>query len=87
VGHVAWLADSLEDESERLEALGLRPFHAGRTGPASAVWLDGGSLIGHPIEVLQRRDELLGFYALVQEAAHDWDRSEPFRIFSPSSAR
>ena len=36
------------------------PFHAGRTGPASAVWFDGGELFGHPIEVLQRRDELLG---------------------------
>ena len=77
VGHVAWLADSLEDGGRPgCAALGIEPFHAGRTGPASAVWFDGGELLGHPIEVLERRDELLGFYAMVREAAGDGtDRS------------
>jgi hypothetical protein len=79
VGHVAWLADSLQLETERLQGLGIQPFHAGRTGPASAVWFDGGRLLGHPIEVLQRRDELLGFYDLVRDAAEGWDGSRPMR--------
>ena len=78
VGHAAWLAESLEDETERLKAAGLAPFHAGRTGPASAVWFDGGPL-GHPVEVLQRRDELLGFYATVVRAAEAWDGSDLYR--------
>ncbi len=82
VGHIAWLADSLDDEIARLEAAGLTPFHAGRTGPASAVWLDGGEQFGHPVEVLQRRDELLGFYAMVREASAGWDGSEPLRIMT-----
>ena len=81
VGHVAWLADSLEAEAARLAALGIEPFHAGRTGPASAVWF-GGARFGHPIEVLERRDELLGFYAMVREAAVGWDGSEPLRIMT-----
>lgn len=81
IGHVAWLADSLEDEVQRLEACGLRSFHAGRTGPARAVWLDGGPL-GHSVEVLQRRPELLGFYGMVRDAARDWDGSEPLRIMT-----
>jgi len=80
VGHVAWLADSLDDEVQRLTAAGLTPFHTGRTGPASAVWLHGGPLLGHPVEVLQRRDELLGFYAMVRAAGARWDGSEPLRI-------
>ena len=79
VGHVAWLADSLEAETARLQAVGLQAFHAGRTGPASAVWFDGGPLFGHPIEVLQRRDELLGFYATVRRAAEAWGGSDVFR--------
>ena len=86
VGHVAWLADSLEDEIARLEATGLTPFHAGRTGPASAVWLEGSEIFGHPIEVLQRRDELLRFYAMVREASAGWDRSGPLRIMSGAPA-
>ena len=68
IGHVAWLADDLEAETRRLRAAGLTPFHAGRTGPASAVWFDGGALFGHNVEVLQRRDEILAFYERVRAA-------------------
>ncbi|HEX4010994.1 MAG TPA: VOC family protein [Solirubrobacteraceae bacterium] len=82
VGHVAWLADSLADETARLRSLGLAPFHSGQTGPASAVWFDGGPLLGHPIEVLQRRDELEGFYAMVRDASLGWDGADPLRIMT-----
>ncbi|MGB8879358.1 MAG: VOC family protein [Solirubrobacteraceae bacterium] len=76
VGHVGFFADSLSDEVAHLRASGLTPFHTGRTGPVSVVWLDGGELFGHPVEVLQRRDELQGFYAMVRDASRDWDGDE-----------
>jgi hypothetical protein len=79
VGHVAWLADSLDDEVQRLTRLGIPPFHSGRAGPVSAVWFDAGALLGHPIEVLQRCDELETFYAQVRRAgapANDNDHGE-----------
>jgi hypothetical protein len=79
IGHVAWLADSLEDEVARLDELGVRPFHRGRSGPVSAVWFDAQGLLGHPIEVLERCDEIEGFYAAVREAGtrrHDNDHGE-----------
>jgi hypothetical protein len=82
VGHVAWLTDSLENETERLESLGILPFHAGRTGPASAVWFRAEAPLGHPIEVLKRTDEILRFYELVRSAAQGWDGSDPFRPMS-----
>jgi hypothetical protein len=82
IGHVGWLAESLTDEVARLEASGMTPFHTGRAGPASAVWLDGGALFGHPVEVLQRRDELLRFYAMVREAFVGWDGSDPLRMLT-----
>jgi hypothetical protein len=82
IGHVGWLAASLPEETARLERLGLRPFHTGRTGPASAVWFDGGALFGHPVEVLQERDEITGFYAMVHAAADGWDGSDPLRIMT-----
>ncbi len=86
VGHVAWLADSLADETERLHAAGIRPFHTGCTGPVSAVWFDGSAQLGHPIEVLERSGPLLGFYAMVRAAAEDWDGSEPWRIMTAPPA-
>jgi hypothetical protein len=83
VGHVGWLADDLRAETERLIAAGLRPFHTGRTGPVSAVWFDGGPLLGHPVEVLQRVPEIEGFYAMVRGAAAEWDgASELFRVMT-----
>ncbi len=81
IGHVAWLADSLDDEVERLRALGLTPFHAGRTGPASAVWLRG-EPFGHPVEVLQSRAEILGFYAMVRDASAGWNGEDPLRLMT-----
>jgi hypothetical protein len=83
VGHIGFMADSLGDETVRLTRLGFEPFHAGRTGPASVVWFDGGDLFGHPIEVLERRDELLEFYEMVRNAASGWDGSEPYRPITP----
>ena len=79
VGHVGWLAESLEEEAARLESAGLVPFHTGRTGPASVVWFEGDLLLGHPIEVLQRRDELLGFYDMLKRASEGWDGEDPYR--------
>jgi hypothetical protein len=46
------------------------------------VWFQGGTLFGHPVEVLQRRAEILGFYAMVCAAAEEWDGSEPLRVMS-----
>ncbi len=79
LGHVAWLADSLEREIDRLGRLGLVPFHTGRTGPVSAVWFDAGTLLGHPVEVLERSEPLLAFYGLVRAASEDWDGHEVLR--------
>jgi hypothetical protein len=82
IGHIGFVVPSLSEETERLEAIGLVAFHTGKTGPASAVWFEGGPLFGHPIEVLQERDQILGFYAMVRAAAIDWDGSEPLRIMT-----
>jgi hypothetical protein len=81
-GHTAWLADDLEAETARLRAAGLEPFHTGRGGPVAAVWFHGGPLLGHPVEVLQRCDEILGFYAAVRAAAEGWDGSDPYRVMA-----
>jgi hypothetical protein len=36
--------------------------------------------------VLQRRDEILRFYAMVRDAAAGWDGSDPLRIMSGAPA-
>jgi hypothetical protein len=79
IGHVAWLVDELEAESDRLEQAGLPLVHTGRSGPVAANWHDGQSLLGHPVEVLRRCPEILGFYAAIASARAGWDGTEPLR--------
>jgi catechol 2,3-dioxygenase-like lactoylglutathione lyase family enzyme len=78
-GHVAWLADDLDAETDRLTAAGLPLFHTGRAGPVRAHWFDARARLGHHIEVLQRAPELLGFYELLRTAADGWDGCDPLR--------
>jgi catechol 2,3-dioxygenase-like lactoylglutathione lyase family enzyme len=79
IGHVAWLVDDLDAESLRLEGLGLALVHTGASGPVQAHWHDGEPLLGHPIEVLRRCPEILGFYDAIRVAAEEWDGSRPLR--------
>ncbi len=79
IGHVGWLVDDLEAESSRLEQAGLPLVHTGNSGPVNARWHDGSSVVGHPVEVLRRCPEVLGFYDAITNAARDWDGSRPLR--------
>lgn len=78
IGHVGYVVDDQAAEVARLEAQGLRAFHTGKTGPASAVWLRS-ALLGHHVEVLQSAPPLLGFYDTIRAAADGWDGSNPIR--------
>jgi catechol 2,3-dioxygenase-like lactoylglutathione lyase family enzyme len=63
--HVGIVAD---DQADVVRQLGLEVFHTGKTGPASAVWMLGGDLFPHPVEVLQSAPPLLEFYERVRAA-------------------
>jgi hypothetical protein len=78
IGHVGYVVDDQAAEVARLETQGLRAFHTGRTGPASAVWLES-DWLGHHVEVLQSAPPLLSFYASIRAAADGWDGSDPIR--------
>jgi catechol 2,3-dioxygenase-like lactoylglutathione lyase family enzyme len=79
VGHIGILVDSLEQASAELTADGAPAYHAGRTGPVSAIWHDARSTNGHSIELLQRNDFLAGVYERIAASAENWDRSDPIR--------
>jgi catechol 2,3-dioxygenase-like lactoylglutathione lyase family enzyme len=79
IGHVAWLVDDLDAESARLEDAGLPLRHSGHSGPVAAHWHDGAALLGHPVEVLRRCPEILGFYTAIGDASRNWDGSRPLR--------
>jgi hypothetical protein len=79
IGHVAWLVDDLDAESAALQRAGVPLVHTGSSGPVSAHWHDGGTVFGHPVEVLRRCPEILGFYEAIGAASRNWDGSRPLR--------
>jgi glyoxalase/bleomycin resistance protein/dioxygenase superfamily protein len=79
VGHVGIVVDSLGAASAQLEADGVPPYHAGRTGPVSAIWHDARASLGHSVELLQRNEFLSGLYERIARSADGWDGSEPIR--------
>ncbi len=79
IGHVGWLVDDLAAASAELERQGLALVHTGGSGPVQAHWHDGASLLGHPVEMLRRCPEILGFYATIGAASRNWDGQRPLR--------
>jgi methylmalonyl-CoA/ethylmalonyl-CoA epimerase len=76
--HVAYLAEDLDAESERLEAMGLPMLFAGENGPHRSFLFDA-PLLGHTIEIHQDFPVFVEFRAEMIEAAKDWDGSDPLR--------
>ena len=79
IGHVAWLADDLDAESDALANEGLPLVRTGGSGPVQTRWHDGRSLLGHSVELLRRSPEILAFYDSVRSASVGWDRRRPLR--------
>jgi catechol 2,3-dioxygenase-like lactoylglutathione lyase family enzyme len=73
IGHVAWVADDLTVEIERLRAAGCRLIHTAAAGLVEVAWLDGGSLFPHPIEVHRAGPAILGMHDRLSALARDWD--------------
>lgn len=84
VGHVSWVVDDLEAESERLTGLGCALIHTASSGAVGVAWHDGGPLFPHPIEVHRAGAPILGMHARLIALADGWDGSDPLRPIQPA---
>ncbi|MEX1141023.1 MAG: VOC family protein [Thermoleophilaceae bacterium] len=78
INHVSYLVDDLGAEQVRLERHGLPELFSARSGPVELAYHAAAGL-GHAIEVLQRNELLVDFYAEVERASRGWDGTEPLR--------
>ena len=83
VGHVSWVVDELNAESQRLEGLGCRLLHTASLGPVNVAWHDGGALFPHPIEVHLAGGPINGMHPRLTALADGWDGTEPQRPMRP----
>ena len=77
--HLCQLADDVDAEVARLEALGYPVAGRGTFGGAVFAYVDTVEAIGHMSEFVQPAAEVLGFFEMIREAARDWDGSDPIR--------
>ena len=72
VSHVSWLAPDLDVERERLAGFGCEFINTAQTGPVSVLWVTGGSLFAHPIEVHLDTPFIRGMQPKLAALADGW---------------
>ncbi len=73
VSHVSWLAPDLEAERIRLAQFGCEFINSAKTGPVSVLWVTGGSLFTHPIEVHLDTPFIRSMQPKLAGLAENWD--------------
>lgn len=78
--HMAVFVDSLDGAISEFEAQGFALAQLSETLNAMRfAFVDGSQTLGHMIEIYEPSDALTGFYAMVRNAAKDWNGSDPIR--------
>jgi catechol 2,3-dioxygenase-like lactoylglutathione lyase family enzyme len=81
--HLAFFVDDIGATAARLVALGWpEALHAVTSTGSAFAFHDATATLGHMIELYEPTPRLLGFYAMVADAADGWDGQEPVRSAS-----
>jgi predicted enzyme related to lactoylglutathione lyase len=79
--HLAFVVDDLDATVRTLAERGHELAMSARTAGGTVFhFVDALATHGHFFELYQRTDRLLGFYAMVADAARDWNGREPVRV-------
>lgn len=79
--HLAFLVDDLDAATEHLDEHGHPLAMTARTGNGTEFrFVDASRALGHMIELYVDSDRLRAFYAMVADAARDWDGGDPVRV-------
>ncbi|KQX17871.1 MULTISPECIES: VOC family protein [unclassified Sphingomonas] len=78
--HVCIFVDSIADARRACADAGAEILVEGKVGDSGEViYVDAGGGPGHVIELLQPMAGSEGLFAMIKDAARDWDGSEPLR--------
>lgn len=78
--HVAFIVDDLGDSVRHLAARGHEiAMTASTAGGTRFRFVDTMAWLGHFVELYERSDRIERFYAMVADAAEEWDGSDPLR--------
>jgi methylmalonyl-CoA/ethylmalonyl-CoA epimerase len=78
--HICIFVDSIADARRACAEAGAEILVEGKVGDSGEViYVDAGGGPGHVIELLQPMTGSEGLFAMMRDAARDWDGSEPLR--------
>lgn len=81
VHHVCIFVDSMVDARRACAEAGAEILVEGKVGDSGEViYVDAGGGPGHVIELLQPMAGSEGLFAMMRDAARDWDGTDPLRI-------
>ena len=78
--HLAFIVDDVDATVRRLLDEGFELAMSARTpGGVEFHFIDAVAALGHMLELYPASERLLAFYAMVADAARDWDGADPVR--------
>lgn len=81
VHHTCIFVDSIADARRACAEAGAEILVEGKVGDSGEViYVDAGGGPGHVIELLQPMAGSEGLFAMMRDAARDWDGSDPLRV-------
>lgn len=79
--HVCVFVDSIEDARRACAQAGAEVIVEGKVGAdGEVIYVDPGRGPGHVIEYLQPMSGTEGLFAMMKEAARNWDGTDPVRV-------
>lgn len=79
--HIAFFVDDFDHASRSLIGDGFgRRLRASTSGGQWFAFHDARASHGHLVEIYEHTERLAGFYAMVRDAAVDWDGRDPIRV-------
>jgi hypothetical protein len=83
VHHVAFMVPSIDVAAAWCTEQGwAEALRASTSGGQAFAFHDARTPLGHFVELYEPSEPLLGFYAMVADAAAGWDGTDPVRILT-----
>lgn len=81
--HIAAMVEDYDVEVANYLAQGWEIAHSGNVGDKRFCYFDTRSPMGFMTEILEENSPMRDMFAMIAEAAHGWDGSDPFRPIQP----
>jgi hypothetical protein len=85
--HVARMTNDFDGEAARFRDAGIDLVMSSRFGDMRGAYFDTRTALGHMTEIIEARESIKSIFAIVADAARDWDGRDPIRYLPDNQQR